>query len=71
MRVVKTKHLVHIMLFGEVTNNRDVMPPPLFLYGLRGSCAVLDCEGGCWITPRLVTGFGAMPYKQDNPVWVV
>ena len=33
--VMKTKHPVHIMVFGVVSCDGDVMPPFIFLHGLN------------------------------------
>ena len=33
--LMKSKHPVHIMVFGVVTGNSDIMPPFIFLHGLR------------------------------------
>ena len=70
--VMKTKHLVLIMVFRVVTGDIDVMPPFIFPHGLtyhgglhqvtgRVSTS-LDREGGWWKTPRLSTGLCTMPH---------
>ena len=33
--LMKTKHIVHIKIFGVVTGDIDVIPPFIFLHGLR------------------------------------
>ncbi len=32
---MKPKHLVHIMMFGVVTTDGDIIPPFIFLQGLE------------------------------------
>ena len=72
--VKKTKHPVHVMVFGEslamvtlclhlpshIVSDSTQMPA---LSAWRGSAA-LNQEGGCWKT--LATGLCTMPYKQKN-----
>ena len=64
--MMKTKYPIHIMVFGEVTSNDNIMLPFIFPHGLilkciglhqvpGGSSAVQDCEGGCWKTQRQAT----------------
>ena len=74
--LMKTKHSVCIMVFGEVTSHGYTLCLNSWLHtkhwGLhqvpgRGS-AGLDQEGGCWKTLHLTTGLCTMPHKQSYPV---
>ena len=62
-------------VFVVVTSDNDIMPPFIFLHGLklniyivpRGRSAALNRESGCWKTLGLTTRPFAMPNKQENP----
>ena len=41
--VMKTKHPVHIMVFGVATHDSDVIPPFVFLHGFRHNTEALIC----------------------------
>ena len=47
--VMKTKHLVHVMVFGVVTSNGDVLPPFISPHSLRLNIKCLEEVELSWI----------------------
>ena len=77
--VMKTKHPVHIILFGVATSISYIMPPFILpcasdgnLHQVHGrGSAVQDQESGCWKTQHLATGLCSMSHKQEDPVLAI
>ena len=73
--LMKTKQSVHIMVFGMVIHDGDVMPPFIFTHGLRPNMEVyITCLVEAvrpWIARLAVEiGLCAMPQRQKNPGFV-
>ena len=79
--IMKTKHSVHIMVFGVVKSKSDVMPPFISPHNLMLSrevyikCLVeVELPWIEWLVAKrlhLATELGAMPHKQENPILTV
>ena len=79
--VLKIKHPVHIVVFGVVTSDGDVILPFIFLHGLRFNTLTYIMYLEAVVLPwneRMAAGRSyvwqqdfAMPYKQENPVLAI
>ena len=69
LRVMKSKHPIHIMMFGVITKDGDVMP--LRLDTVAHIRTDLDREGGYRKTLRLTARHWDMTHEKENPVVAV
>ena len=73
-RVIKTKFLATVMVFGVVSSEGHIMPPHIFesqhqsVPGCAEECGdPLVQSGGRWQTLGVAAGFGAGPQVQRDP----
>ena len=68
----KNKHLTHIIVFGVVTNDGDIILPFIFLLNTEayiklpaGCSAILDWKGSCW-NSQCLTNKGTQSWLSEN-----